>query len=184
MWYSSMPFLSNFNFINNQTLQKYYSIDDLKNSFGESLITRKKMWLDAIEIGMSSPLLGVGLNNYINYQTSNVQKIKFYSIFSNKNSTIQVFDDPHNLFLSIFSQTGIIGFLIFIYIFTYFFKQDYFFLKNVLSKNRVYIKKILLLKISLIISFWLLIIYLFFHPFNTIRSFFYFSFFRILITKY
>lgn len=151
-----------------------------------SLISRIDMWKNALQIGLSSPIFGIGLGNYSLYQGTELNKVKFspnYQFF--KNATLQLFDDPHNFFLSIFSQTGLIGFVSIILIMFFFLKQDLPYIYMILRKknNLSNDNDMFFLKIGLIISFWLLFIYLLFHPFNTIKSFFYFSFLRLLIAK-
>lgn len=150
-----------------------------------SLISRVDMWKNALQIGLSSPIFGIGLGNYSLYQGAMVNKVKFstnYQFF--KNATLQAFDDPHNIFLSIFSQTGIIGLISIILILLYFLKQDLACICRLMLRKKINLSNgDFLLKISLMTSFWLLFVYLLFHPFNTIRSFFYFSFLRLLIVK-
>lgn len=147
----------------------------------QSVTTRLEMWKKGIEIGFSSPFFGVGLNNYSLYQSDSLTKLKFslgYQFF--KNNTLQVFDDPHNIFISTFSQTGFFGLMAIILMLIYFIKND---LPTIFLESQKGRSRIILLKKIFILSFWLLLIYLFFHPFNTIRSFFYFGFLRIVITK-
>ena len=148
-----------------------------------TIISRIDMWKNALQIGFSYPLLGVGLGNYYLYQSGMLNQVKFsinYQLF--KNATLQVFDDPHNIFVSIFSQTGFFGLFSIILLLSYFLLQDLNYVLLLTAKKNN-LKNHILLKLSLMVSFWLLFLYLLFNPFNTIRSFFYFSFLRILILK-
>lgn len=149
-----------------------------------SIIGRVEMWKNAFYLGISHIFFGVGLGNYFLYQ-SEINKLKYslgYKFL--KNSTLQVFDDPHNIFLSIFSQSGILGLISFLILIIKFLKDDLISLFLFINKkNKSILDDSLILKINVIISFWLLMIYLTVNPFNTIRSVFYFILFRSLIIK-
>jgi len=147
----------------------------------KTLSGRINFWKKSIEIGLSHPLLGVGLGNYPEYFSKEITSLRFSTI--NKNimaGIIQVYDDPHNIFMSIFSETGFIGLLVFLMMFSYLIKLDFHFL---LFKSSLQNKNLSTIKTSFIISFWSLILYSFINPSNSMRFYFLLIISRIIIDK-
>jgi len=127
---------------------------------------------------MSYPLFGVGLGNYSEYFTKEITDLRFSTV--NKNITsgsIQVYDDPHNVFFSFFAETGFFGLTTLLIILVFFSKQDLliFFKKNK-SQND-------LLRIAFLLSFWSLILYSLINPANSMRFYFLLATSRIVADK-
>ncbi|MBI4991182.1 O-antigen ligase family protein [Candidatus Gottesmanbacteria bacterium] len=78
-----------------------------KNSFmkGESWEERSQLTNATLSITLSHPYIGVGLNNFI------VQVRPFINLYSG----IYQFQPVHNIYLLIFAETGLIGFLLFLF---------------------------------------------------------------------
>jgi len=73
-----------------------------------SLYNRMNMWQEALNIGLSYPITGVGLGNYYDYSGASDQKLKQSNAIIRENNFIRI-QDPHNVLLSYFSMTGIVG---------------------------------------------------------------------------
>ncbi len=68
----------------------------------ESVLARLEFWAVALRIAWTSPLFGTGLGNYGDFFSHFQSRLEFYT------------SDPHNLLLQVLSETGLIGFLLFI----------------------------------------------------------------------
>jgi len=105
---------------------------------------------EAISIGLSAPLLGVGLGNYNYYVTK--KQIPVYDI-----SYQQVQKDllhPHSLIPFIFAETGFFGLMAFLLLVIYFITED---IKIIRYQKNSFVK-------ALVISFWTLFSYSLFNP--------------------
>lgn len=132
---------------------------------------RFQNWERASEIGISSPLLGVGLGNYFDYLEPSKKYI--YSALEQKLKEFQFAAyDPHNIFFKSFAETGVTGVALLIGVFVYFVKKD----TKILSKKHTFSS-------ILVISFWTLVIHALFNPSFTIKFQIYFWLFRILIER-
>lgn len=113
-------------------------------SFGENedidtITGRFKMWTQALEMGLSSPLVGVGLGNFYDYVS------KPHITSSTYQSLMKVtLIHPHNIFVSAFSSTGVIGLFSTVLLFGYFLREDIY----------AFFKEKIGLKHYLVISFW------------------------------
>lgn len=132
------------------------SLERLLNIDGPELqenISRTSYLKDAFEIGSSLPLFGVGLGNYYDVllQTSkNKSKNYAENIYSKKFIAI---DDPHNILLSAYASTGLIGIVGLISLLLYFFIMDLSSFQTLPLEGK-----------SLVITFWSVFIYAFFNP--------------------
>ena len=114
--------------------------------------SRINYWKDAIEIGLSSPIIGVGLGNYYDNLSEKSKQANTNQNINRRDSFITI-DDPHNLFISTFASTGFLGLISLILLLGHFFITDVV----------VYIKKQALPQ-TLIIIFWSLFIFALFNP--------------------
>ena len=144
----------------------------LENRADVATITgRFDRWSMAFDMGLSSPLIGVGLGNYYDYLPPQFQKS-----YSSNSLAREEFNsaatDPHNIFFREFAETGVLGLSAFILLFLFFAKQDFYTLKtkNLFSK-------------SLIISFWTLFIFSVFNPTGVISYSALFWVLRVLISR-
>lgn len=137
-----------------------------------SIFSRFDFWDQGLKMGLSSPIIGVGLGNYYDYYTQ--KPIFLLSLFSPKNKLFEVTAfHPHNIFFATFSETGFLGLFSLILLLIYFIKTDYQCIKN---------NKAIFLRI-LIINFWSLFLFSLVMPDNIIQYIILFWLFRVLIEK-
>ena len=113
------------------------------NSFDE----RIKIWENTIEIIKEKPIFGIGSGNwqynFLKYSVSKIDKIV------NNNTTFQ---KPHNDYLWILSELGIVGFILFLLILFFIFKPT---LKPILKEHNIELSILLSFLIGLsVISFF------------------------------
>jgi O-antigen ligase len=127
---------------------------------------------EGIVIGMSSPFLGVGLGNYFDNIPFSMQKS--FSLFSQKREELALAaPDPHNIFISLFAETGIVGLGSFLLLLAYFLQKDISFMrKRGYEKAKV-----------ISIAFWVLFSYAIANPSGSISYISLFWLFRVLIEK-
>lgn len=127
---------------------------------------------NSINLFKSSPIFGTGLGNYFNDKILEGKR-GFYLI--NQRYKIDykdyVANSPHNIFLQVLSETGLIGIVFFSILLIYFIMRDVLFIKN---------KKLHFIS-ACIISSWSIIIYVLFGPANTIFVMGWFWFLRGII---
>ncbi|GIW62183.1 MAG: hypothetical protein KatS3mg091_662 [Patescibacteria group bacterium] len=123
-----------------------------ENTDYRNINIRIEMWKKAIEIGNSNLLLGVGLGNYYYYFDSSLKNYSQFYLLKKDEYTLT---NPHNIFFSLFSESGVLGVISFMLLVIYFFSFDFKYIKNN-RKN--------LLFFSLILSFWGLFMVSLFHP--------------------
>lgn len=126
------------------TLQSQYSTSISRLTFEDAentntLSGRVAMWQQAFEMGKSSPLFGVGLGNY--YDMSKKPSNRYGNSFDLSKVTLI---HPHNVFVSAFSSTGLLGLLSLIILYSYFFMKDLIMYRE----NKIGLQH------YLIISFW------------------------------
>ena len=106
----------NFNARVNQGLGDVQKIKDMdfKSSWG----TRVAYWITTFEIVKENPLIGKGIGDYLDVSKNEIEKVKYNpEKFSKKFISTH---GPHNQFLLIALQTGMLGLVIFFYfIYTY-----------------------------------------------------------------
>lgn len=130
-------------------IDRFIFIDEVRDIL--PIISRKEQILQSIDIGLSSPFFGIGLNNFPFYVNIN----KHNQIFIDKsfNALKEGAIIPHNIFALNFAETGIFGVFSLLVVLFYFVKNDF-----------IFFKKQSMIKKSLIISFWTLFIYALFNP--------------------
>jgi len=135
-----------------------------------SLVSRGILINEAVSIGRQFPLLGVGIGNYYDHLPSFMKNQRYRMIGQNRNFLDATLLYPHNLFVQIFVETGLLGLLFFLFILGVFIKKDFKILK---SKNDLYK--------ALIVSFWALILYAMFNPRTYLTFYTNFFVLRVLI---
>ena len=83
---------------------------------------RYYLYREAIILGMKSPIIGNGLNTFVSNSVKEFGKGSYAVVFTN--------EDPHNIVLSVFYYTGIVGLIIVGLIFVEIFKESFKLLKN------------------------------------------------------
>lgn len=133
---------------------------------------RFENWRHSLEIGLSSPFLGVGLGNYYDLSPSSSKNIQF-SVFDWKNQLAEITqNDPHNIFFSVFAETGFFGLVTLLTLLLYFIKTDIARLKKPRTVATV-----------LVLSFWVLFSFALFNPTTSLPFQALFWLFRGLILK-
>lgn len=138
-----------FNLISQTTIDRLFlpTISDYA-----TLSSRTEMWALSTEMGLSSPLFGVGIGNF--YDNFPNKKIFKNSLIDWKNAEERVvIIDPHNIFFSTFAQTGFLGLFALIFMLFTFIKNDIQFFKE---------NDLMLTTIS--ICFWSLFLYSLLNP--------------------
>lgn len=113
----------------------------------ESLVQREQLINQSLDMIKKNPVFGVGINNFFNNLN-----------FSNAQLKTTLVQPVHNIFLLVFSETGVIGFCFFIYLF---YKAS----KSAISKPAQKISKYLLL-----LMFSIIFLGFFDHYFLTIQQ--------------
>lgn len=162
--YAILSNIQNYTVLDRFTLQ--YKSDQ------NTISGRIERWGFALDMGISSPLFGVGLGNYYDYLPPGKQKsITPYQMVN------QAFDfaskDPHNVFFSTFAETGVFGIGAFILLLLYFVKSDLALLK----KREDGLSK------AFIISFWTLFIFSLANPSQSITYQSLFWLLRVILYK-
>ncbi len=138
------------------SVQGYTVLDRflLQNQSDISTVTsRIQRWEMAFEMGLSSPVIGVGLGNYYDYLPLQYQKsYSGYSFIREEYNAAAT--DTHDIFFQIFAETGILGLGTFVALLFYFIKKDF----RLLRQNNAELSK------ALVVSFWTLFIYSLFNP--------------------
>ncbi len=129
----------------------------------------------SVDMFLSSPLLGKGLGNFINYNNEN----RYYKYSTVIKSYQKAYMDlvrysPHNIFLQIMSETGGLGLITFAILIIFFLIGDIKFIK----KNKINIG------LAFIISSWTSFIYMLFNPAYSISTIGWFWFMRGIISGY
>jgi len=133
-----------------------------------SIIARNDFAKISLDYIKSSPILGIGLGNYVNPDILK-RAFAFNEIESyQKNFSLAVANSPHNIFFEIVSETGILGLFSFLCLILYFVLKD---LQKIKLKNNPFI-------IAFIVSSWTVFIYTMFNPYKTIYIFGWFWFMR------
>ncbi|MCM8787965.1 MAG: O-antigen ligase family protein, partial [Candidatus Omnitrophica bacterium] len=137
----------------------------------KTITTRFDWWRQSIEMGLSSPFFGIGLNNFYEYLSP---KIKITNaLFGSRNKLPQITaTHPHSIFFQTFAETGFLGIISLTLLLGYFVKKDFeVFRKKNISCN------------LMIVSFWSLFLFGVFNPPITLQYIILFWFLRVLIIK-
>ena len=108
---------------------------------------------EAIEVGASSPLFGVGLGNYFDSLSQKSKETKQVGLNGFGGRPLIIIDDPHNMFIGAFATTGIIGVISLILLMSSFAWKDVRNFFHLSSQMR-----------AVIISFWSIVLFAFFNP--------------------
>lgn len=124
-----------------------------------TIVTRIDRWKKALEIGSSSPIVGIGMGNYYDYLNWRHQRT-FTSSVINSQSDIQqtMAKDPLNIFFTTFGETGSLGLFSLLLLIFYFIKKDI----ELLRQDEPFTK-------SFVISFWTLFIFAILNPAYSIK---------------
>jgi O-antigen ligase len=150
----------------------------LENKYEDVLTvsTRLERWVKAVEMGLSSPLLGVGLGNYYDNLESSMKRPTYPSLLIQKEKEAELGTlHPHNIFFNALAETGGLGLASLLLLFLYFLVRDIkiFFKKY---KEDLFVR-------SFIMSFWTLFLAAFFNPSTTVNFYVVFWFLRVAIER-
>lgn len=137
----------------------------------DSNLSRIRYWQDSIDIGNSSPLIGVGIGNYFDSLTQSA-KSKNMSAADSYSERAILIDDPHNLFFSAYANTGLLGLLALLSLTVYFLFTDitkFYKYENVLK--------------GYVLVFWSIYIYALFNPWMYFQFFGLFWMIRGIVEK-
>lgn len=137
---------------NRNIFDRVLSPDD--GFFATTDVSRINYWKDAIMIGSSHPIFGIGLGNYYDYLSQSAKDQNKDSVTTTQSKKRILIDDPHNLFMSTFASSGLLGLSSLVALLASFFFLD---LNNFMKKNND-------LSQTLISVFWLIFIYSLFNP--------------------
>lgn len=132
----------------------------------ETIESRYDMWYEARKMGDQAFPFGVGLGNYHDNLPLILQLLHLSSMIERPQSFLLI-DDPHNIFFSLYAQTGIIGLASFTLLILYYLFQD----------TRSFFDSYLEIKIF-IIMFWGVFLFSLFNPWLYFSYVGYFFFLR------
>ncbi len=112
----------------NAYAQFFYRITSSK-----TLDSRTKFWDNSIGMSKENPLLGVGLGNWQVYFPK--YGLKLFNEFSIVNGS-ETLQRPHNDFLNLLCENGILGLIAYCFIFGIIFYQLFFLIKNAKNVDR------------------------------------------------
>lgn len=143
----------------------------------DTLVKRVELWKQAWELGLSSPILGVGLGNFFD-NTQGVFAAKTHVIqnTSTKVSVLNMAEHPHNIFFATMAETGFVGLTSLILFILFFLQNDARFLLIKQARENTITK-------LLIVGFWSVFLYSFLNPSSSIRFYSLSWLMRVLIEK-
>lgn len=151
----------------------FLTLDRLNFSKKESIspiMTRLFFWQRALLMGLSSPIIGVGLGNYYDYYSPKPIILSASDILKNKLFEVTAFH-PHNIFFAYFAETGLLGLIILLLFLLFLIKNDLkYFSQSIFHK-------------IIVISFWSLFLFSLITPDNIIQYIILFWLLRVLIEK-
>jgi hypothetical protein len=136
-----------------------------------AITNRVSRWEYSLEIGLSSPVFGVGLGNYYDYLSPAEQKV-FTTSSEVENENALAAPYPHSIFFNTFAETGAFGFSALILLLVYFLEKDISVLRGENGLSKVFV-----------ISFWTLFIYGTVNPTDQIAFQSLFWLLRVLIMR-
>ena len=111
------------------TIKQY--IDRISNE--KTWVSRTQFWDNSIAMWKENPILGVGLGNWqVEFPKYGLNQFGVFSIV-NGTETLQ---RPHNDFLNILCENGILGLLVYIFIFGWMYYQLFVLIKGTTDKTR------------------------------------------------
>ncbi len=114
---------------NKSTVEQYLS--SISNE--KTWVSRTQFWDNSIAMWKEKPLLGVGLSNWqVLFPKYGLNQFREFSIV-NGTETLQ---RPHNDFLNILCENGILGLLVYIFIFGWMYYQLFILIKGTTDKTR------------------------------------------------
>jgi O-antigen ligase len=114
---------------NKSTVEQYFS--SISNE--KTWVSRTQFWDNSIAMWKEKPLLGVGLGNWqVAFPKYGLNQFREFSIV-NGTETLQ---RPHNDFLNILCENGILGLLVYIFIFGWMYYQLFILIKGTTDKTR------------------------------------------------
>jgi O-antigen ligase len=78
-------------------------------SIDEDYKFRQSVWLEALDITLDNPLLGIGIGNFQAYTAIHKQEL-----YLEIDDEIVYFDQPENGYLKVLAETGFVGFILFL----------------------------------------------------------------------
>ena len=138
----------------------------------ETVTARTKLWGEATDMGVASPVFGVGLGNYYDHLSYSLKEN--FSIFEQRIKELEsAIFYPHNMIIKVFAETGFLGLLALGTLLVYFLRED---LKSLLKGESS-------LNDALAISFWILFSHAMVNPSFTVKYQALFWLTRALILK-
>ena len=123
-----------------------------------TLIVRLQLWEYAFKIGVAHPIFGVGLGNLYDTIDLSYKSRMLTRSQKDREHDINMAQDPHDVFFKLFSTSGLVGLIIFLYILCRFAKNDFY----ILQKKDSFFS-------MLIISFWTLVLISLFEPVSSVE---------------
>jgi len=155
-------------FIESSTIER---IVEPSQAETQTITTRFDWWKQSIEMGISSPLVGIGLNNFYEYLSPKT-KINNLSPGSQKKLARITAAHPHSIFFQTIAETGVLGFISLMLLLIDFIKNDiYAFKRKNIPCNLI------------IVSFWSIFLFSIFNPPITLQYLISFWFLRALTIK-
>jgi len=147
----------------------------------QTINSRYENWKLAYLLGSSNLTFGVGLGNIYQYVPNQVKSFKFSHLVDN-DYFLKNISDSHNIFLTIFAETGLLALLCFVALFLNFVYYDYIFIREqIFNRHNNLRSEEFFFTFAFIISFWVLSIYSLITPIFTIKYITYFWLLRIII---
>lgn len=128
-------------------------------------------WGKAIEMGLSSPVFGVGLGNYFDHLEYSDQRS--FSLFKEVRDQFSIAArDPHDVFFSTLAETGFLGFSSLILLLLFFLQKDIAIIKRGEGLSKAFV-----------LSFWTLFVFALLNPSTSIVYQALFWTLRVMIEK-
>lgn len=149
-------------------VERFFDLDSaqIKNDS-----TRLTYWKQAVDISLSSPVIGVGLGNFYDHLSQH-EKMNNNSSRLSQTGRFVLINDPHDMFFSALANTGFLGLFSLIALTVSFFLADLMVWRQADNRLR-----------SFIIAFWALFIYATLNPWMYFAYLVFFWFLRGLIEK-
>jgi O-antigen ligase len=93
----------------------------MHHKFNSSWGIRAAFWITSLNIVQKNPLIGVGIGDFYSATKHELEKQKYKDISTSTKNFMST-NTPHNQYLLILMQTGVIGFTLFLFFIYYFIK--------------------------------------------------------------